>query len=1036
MGQGGDVLYQYRKSPFKQVNSMKLNTFTFLLGIGAMAINPDHSEARPYLSSSAVRGEITRAPEEITIQGRVTDQEKGEGVPGVNVVLKGTQKGTTTDVNGNYSIAVSSTSDVLIFSSVGYNRQEVTVGNRTAINIILEADARALGEVVVVGYGSQSRRNVTGSVAKVDMKQTENLPNTNVTQSLRGRVAGVQFTDSGRPGQSGSILIRGPRSLSGGNEPLIVLDGIFFNGSLADVNPNDIESMEVLKDASAAAIYGSRAANGVILITSKRGITTKPTIRFNAFSGVSEAGRTVKLLSPERYLQKTLDYRAQSGLPADPANVASYLTTTEAANYKAGNVIDPWKAVSQPGRIGSYDLSLSGKTDATNYYLSAAFVNEKGVIFNDNQKRISLRANLENQVTNWLTVGVNATFIRRDLSGREADISTVYYSSPFGTWYYPDGEPKQYTVPEEQISGNPMRSALLTKNEEIYNNLFSNFYALVNVPFIKGLSYRINYSPNYRWNHTYNFVRQDRYVSNNTTSASKANSERFDWVVENILTYNKQINKDHGFDVTLLYGRNHRQTDSTTATASQFSSDALGWNNLTLAGIQNTTSFADAVDGVSSMARLNYRLKDKYLLTLTARRDASSVFAANNKYATFPSAAVAWILSDENFVKKASFVDLLKFRLSYGAVGNQAIRPYQSLSLSGTTQYVFGDGGATSLGIFPATMANSNLKWETTYTTNAALDFSLFKGRLGGTVEVYSSDTKNLIVQRSLPSLTGYTSVLTNLGATNNRGIEVSLNTVNFRNRNFEWSSNLVLSANKNKIVHLYRSDTNGDGKEDDDLINRWFIGKPITVYYDYVFNGIYQQGDAIPTGSQPGFVRLTDLNGDGKLDATNDRTIIGQGGQPKVRWGITNNFSYGNLSLSVFVNAMQGWISDFILLDPNSTRSENSPGRALNQIDADWWTAANQSTTRPSLVYTNPQQHSYYVSRNFVRIQDVSLAYNFPKTAISKLRIANLRLFLSGKNLYTFTQWPGTDPESGGTSKSSFYPMPRSFTAGLNVGF
>lgn len=1015
---------------------MKERLFTLLLLVGGLGTGMLPAVAFPINNHFHLHRAGGWSAVEITVQGRVTDKEKGEAVPGVNVVLKGTQKGTTTDVNGNYSIAVNSTTDVLVFSSVGFGAQEITVGNQTSINVILESDSRTLGEVVVVGYGSQSRRNVTGAVAKIDMKQTENLPNTNVTQSLRGRVAGVQFTDSGRPGQNGSILIRGPRSLSGGNDPLIVLDGIFFNGSLADINPNDIESMEVLKDASAAAIYGSRAANGVILITSKRGTTRKPTIRINAFSGISELGRTVKLLSPERYLQKTLDYRTQSGLPSDPANVASYLTTTEAANYKAGNVIDPWKAASQPGRIGSYDLSLSGRNEATNYYLSAAFTNEKGVILQDDQKRVTLRANIENQVTNWLSVGMNATFIRRDLSGREADVASIYYSSPYGTWTYPDGEPTLYTVPEDQVSGQPIRAALLTKNEEIYNNLFSNFYGLVNVPFVKGLSYRVNYSPNYRWNHVYNFVRQDRRLTNNTTSANKYNQESFDWVLENIVTYNKQISKNHGLDLTLLYGRNHQQSESTTASANQLSSDALGWNSLTLGNTQTTNSTASMIDGISSMARLNYRFKDRYLFTLTARRDASSVFAANNKYATFPSAALAWIASDESFMRKASFVDLLKFRLSYGAVGNQAIQPYQSLSLSGITQYVFGDSGPTSVGIYPATMANSNLKWETTYTTNAAVDFSLFKGRLGGTVEVYNSDTKNLIVQRSLPTLTGYTNVLTNLGATNNKGIELTLNTVNLRKKNVEWSTNIVLSANKNKIVHLYQSDTNGDGKEDDDLSNRWFIGQPITVYYDYVFDGIYQQGDQIPSGSQPGFIRFKDLNGDGKIDATNDRTIIGQGGQPKLRWGVTNNVSYGNLSLSVFVNAMQGWMSDFILLDPNSTKSENSPGRALNQIDAGWWTADNQSNTRPSLVYTNPLGYNYYVSRNFVRIQDVSLAYTFPSKLVSKIHAANLRVFLSGKNLYTFTDWPGTDPESGGTTKASFYPMPRSYTLGLNIGF
>jgi TonB-linked SusC/RagA family outer membrane protein len=969
------------------------------------------------------------------VKGKVVD-DKGEPLPGVSIVVKGTQAGTITNVDGNFDMDVPDGMNVLVFSFVGYLPQEISIDGKTTLNITLKADTKALEEVVVVGYGSQSRRYVTGSVSKVDMKQSENLPNTNVTQSLRGRVAGVQFTDNGRPGQNGSIVIRGPRSISGGNEPLIVLDGIFFNGSLSDINPNDIESMEVLKDASAAAIYGSRAANGVILITSKKGTTEKPTIRANVFSGVSQIGRTVKLLDAERYLQRTLDYRAQAGQPSNPADIASYLTTSEAANYTAGKSLDPWKEASQQGRISSYDLSISGRTKLTSYYLSSSYTDEKGLIFNDNQKRLSVRANIDNQIASWLNIGMNATFIHRNLSGKEADLTGLYYSSPYGTWYHPDGQPTQYTVPEDQISVNPVYLSMLTKNEEVYNNLFSNFYALVNVPFVKGLSYRLNFSPNYRWNHNYNFVKQDKYLPNNMTSASKANTSNYDWVLENIVTYEKQINKNNAFDVTLLYGRNHQSMDSTIAIANQLNSDALGWDNLALGSVLTNNSFAKGQEGVSSMLRLNYRFKEKYLFTFTARRDASSVFAANNKYATFPSGSVAWIASEESFMKSLKFLDMLKVRLSYGAVGNQAIQPYQSLSLSSLTQYVFGSGGPTSVGVYPSSMANPDLKWETTYTSNAAIDFSLFKGRLGGTFELYNSNTKNLLITRSLPTMTGYTSVWTNLGATNNKGLELTLNSVNLRKNKWEWSTGFVLSTNKNKIVHLYRSDTNGDGKEDDDIANNWFIGQPISVYYDYVFDGIYQQGDEIPANSQPGFVRLKDLDGNGAIQANGDRQIIGQGRQPKVRWGITNTVSYGNFTASVFINAMQGWISDFLILDPNSTRSENTPGRPLNAIDAGWWTPENQSGSRPSLVYTNAAQHNYYVSRNFVRIQDVSLAYNFPKTIVDKLHMANLRVFASGKNLHTFTDWPGTDPESGNTTKATFFPMPRSLTLGINLGF
>ncbi|WP_084650858.1 SusC/RagA family TonB-linked outer membrane protein [Runella zeae] len=968
------------------------------------------------------------------LRGTVRDAENNAALPGVNLIIKGTQRGVISDVNGKYELRISDQDGQLVVSFVGYLTQTIEIGSKTEIDINLKVDQKALDEVVVVGYGTQSKRFVTGAVAKVEMKQTENLPNTNVTQALRGRVAGVQFTDNGRPGQGGSILVRGPRSLSGGNNPLIVLDGIFFNGNLADINPTDIESMEVLKDASAAAIYGSRAANGIILITSKKGTTEKPTIRFNMFSGVSDFSYKVKLLTPERYLQKILDYRQAAGLTHDPAQIESYLQPSELVNYEKGQTIDPWDLVSQNAKINSYDLNISGRTNNTNYYVSASLTNEKGLIFNDNQKRLSFRTNIENNLTKWLTIGMNATYVRRDLSGREAD--SPYSVSPYGTPFYEDGEPTQWLVPEDQISGNPVRSALLTTNEEISNNLFANFYVLFSIPKVDGLTYRINYSPNYRWQHNYNFFRQDKYFAGNTTSASKFNREDSDWVLENILAYNHRFNENHALDATLLYGRNHLGFESTTANASQLSSDALGWNNLGLGGILTNTSSAAASDGVSSMFRLNYRFKDKYLLTLTARRDGSSVFAANNKYATFPSGAFSWILSEEKFMESIPFIDMIKLRASYGAVGNQAISPYQSLSLSATTRYVFGDGGASSLGVYPSSMANADLKWETTYTSNVAVDFELFKGRLGGTFELYNMNTKNLLMERSLPTMTGYNSVWTNLGATNNKGLEISLNSTNFRKGKFEWNTNLVFSTNKNKIVHLYQSDTNGDGLEDDDLGNKWFIGQPVNVAYDYVFDGIYQEGDQIPSGFKPGYVKLKDLNGDGKITAADDRTIIGQMGQPKVRWGITNTFNYYNFSLSVFVNAMQGWIATLNELDIEYflSGSGNYPNRPVNRLDAGWWTPQNKSNTRPSLGYPNPFLHNYYLSRNFIRIQDVSLTYNVPKSILNKIKLANARVFASGKNLATFTDWLGTDPESGGTARG--FPVPRSWTLGLNVGF
>lgn len=975
-------------------------------------------------------GIVEMKQQEKKISGKVVDAN-GEPLIGVSILAKKTGHGTITDIDGNFLLNVP-VGETLSFSYMGFQTQEILISEkmRTRLSIVMKVNAELLDEVVVIGYGTQSKRNVTGAVSKIKMSETENLPNTNVAQSLRGRVAGVQFTDNGRPGQNGSILIRGPRSLSADNNPLIVLDGVIYNGVISDINPNDISSMEVLKDASASAIYGSRAANGVILITSKKGTTEKPTIKLNMMYGFSEPGHTVKILSPERYIQKVMDFRREAGMESDIANVATYLAPNEAENYLAGRTIDPWDIGTQDAGIQSYDVSISGRTERVNYYMSAALSKEKGIMLNDNQDRVSFRVNLETKVTDWLTVGTNSIYARRNFSGVKTDLERLMRTSPYGSIYNENGTPKEFVVDGENSAGNMLYNAYYKSNEEIQNNLFATFYANVTIPFIKGLSYKINTSPNLRWTHTYNATRQDESKTNNMKSAGKINRNYYDWMIENIINYNKYLTKDHFIDITLLYSRNALKSETTTANASMMTSDALGWNNLGLGETQTIGSGGQEVQGVSYMARLNYRFKDKYLATFTVRRDGSSVFSANNKYATFPSAALSWLVSEESFMKKLKFIDMLKLRASYGAVGNQAISPYQSLSKLSSSQYVFGDGGTTSLGYYPSNMANSELKWETTYTTNLGLDFEILKGRIGGSIEWYKMETKDLLVKRSLPRMTGFPDVWANLGQVNNHGIEVTLNTVNIQSKDFEWNSNLTFSYNRNKIVHLYHSDTDGDGKEDDDIGNNWFIGQPITVYYDYVFDGIYQEGEKLPVGYKPGYTKVKDLDGDGEITADKDREIIGQGGQPKFRWGINNNFRYKNFTLSFFINSMQGWISNFGLVGRGPVE------RSLNFIDVGWWTPENKSQSRPSLMHENKYNHSWYYSRNFVRIQDVSLTYDVPKFLLEKVKISTLKLSVSGKNLYTFTDWIGSDPESGGTTWNSMYPMPRTIVFGLNIGF
>jgi TonB-linked SusC/RagA family outer membrane protein len=967
------------------------------------------------------------------VNGTVTDELTKQPLLGVTVLLQNSSKGTSTDANGKYQIRAT-TNDVIVFSLIGYASVEVKVSKQT-INVALTREAKSMGDIVVIGYGTQSKRNVTGSISKVDMSDIENLPIANVSQALRGRVAGVQFTDNGRPGQGGNILIRGQRSISASNDPLIVLDGIIFEGSLGDINPGDIESMDILKDASSTAIYGSRAANGVILITSKKGTTEKATVRFSTYYGISDWTFKPKLLTPERYIERLLDFREQSNLIADPSDVANYLTPTEAINYKAGKTIDPWEVVSQSSNIQNYDVSVSGRAGKTNYFISGSYNNDKGLVYNDNAKRVSTRINLETKISNSIKVGTNVQYSERDLSGNESDLLTAFRTSPFASIWLDD----QNTIPnpnptEDNLIGSINFDAIQNKNREIQRNLFANFYGVIDIPFIQGLSYRINYSPNYRWYNNDNFspIYQTNGL-NNTGSASRQVDNNQTWVLENILTYNKKVGVDHSFDLTLLYGRNKSYSQSLIGSGSDFTgtSDANGWNNLSLAKIQTANTSDTTINAISSMIRLNYRFKNRYLLTLTARRDGSSVFGSLHKFGTFPSIAVGWIVSDEPFFPSDSKVNLLKIRASYGSVGNQAIRPYQSLIRQGQVQYVYGDGGSTSIGLFPSNMANPNLGWETTTSSNIAADFNLFTGRISGTVEYYDMLTTGLLLTRQLPSTTGFSNILTNVGSTSNKGIEVTVNTVNLKRDKFEWSSNFVFSANKNRIIHLYNSDADKNGEEDNDVGNGWFIGQPISIAYDYKVLGVYQVGDDIPVGQSPGFYKMVDTNGDGQINA-DDRQVLGTL-QPKYRFGFTNNLTFGNFNFAITLNAMTGWIANNLRLTlDDATHGQGTyPGRE-NFLDAGWWTESNKSNTRPSLVYTNPLAHGYYQSRDFLKIQEVSLSYDLPESIVNNLKFNSLRVFISGRNLYTLTNWQGMDPESG----ISLYPTSRTISAGFNLNF
>ncbi|WBL24696.1 SusC/RagA family TonB-linked outer membrane protein [Zunongwangia sp. HGR-M22] len=972
------------------------------------------------------------------VEGTVKD-ENNIPLPGVNIRIKGTNAGTQSDFDGNFSIEAND-GQILIFSFVGTKTIEKLVEENQNYDVVMASDQASLEEVVIVGYGKKNKRNITGSVSSVETEQIESQPNTNVAQALRGRVAGVQFNDNGRPGQGGSILIRGQASLTAGNDPLIIVDGAFFYGELADINPNDIESMQVLKDASATAIYGSRASNGVILISTKTGVQGKPTIRLNVYSGISDYYDKVPLYGPEAYLQRRRDFNIQNANEGETpiTDVERILDTeTELEQYNAGKTIDPWEFIAQDAIQQSYNLSISGRMDNTSYYLSGNLVKEEGLIYGDQSERISIRMNLENNITDWLKIGLNSSYTQRDLSGIPASLSSTYWLSPYAKVYDDNGDLLPYPT-NDQLVTNPLFDASQRKNEEVSNNLFANIFAEINFPFLDGLSYSFNYNPNIQWDRDYTFI--PIYIKNginNTGAAGKTNENEFNWQIEHILKYAKNWG-EHALDLTLLYGNNSSFYETTTAESSNFFTDVNGWNNLNIGEVQNSYSYAEDRTGTSEMGRLNYQYLDRYLVTLTIRRDGSSVFGTNNKYGIFPSMALGWIASEENFLNHVNEIDLLKFRLSFGQVGNQSIDPYSSLDRSAFDQYVFGDGSQTYTGSFPLSgnMPNPNLKWETSTSFNAAVDFTILDRRIDGTVEYYDTKTIDLLTARSIPVINGFSSVLTNIGELNNKGLEVSLSTINidYPNSQFRWSSSIIFSTNKNKIVRLYGNDNNRDGIEDDDVSNRWFIGQPINSNFDYVFDGIYQEGDDIPEGYMPGWVKVKDINNDGSI-TPEDRTIISQG-QPKYRLGLGNNFEYKNFSFSFFVNSAQGWEAPLNILDPSGYSGNSFPGRSVNMVNAGYWTPENQSNTRPSLNWTNPLGMSFYQSKDFIWLQDATLAYKFDSDFVNSLNMKNLKIYLSGRNLLIFTDWMGPDPESGYNNINNLYPSARTIVGGLDLSF
>lgn len=981
-----------------------------------------------------------------SVTGRVTDVGNAP-LAGVSVRSADGAEATQTNEKGEFSLQVPG-GTLLKLTFIGFKPAEI-VYNGSPLQIIMERQSETIvTDVVVIGYGTARKKDVTGTTARANLEAFRESPNVSILQSLQGSVPGLNVGTVNTAGGSPPVSIRGRTSLSGTTSPLIVLDGIIFRGNLADINPADIASVDVLKDASATAIYGSQASNGVLLMTTKTGRTGKPQVSYSGALTLSEvANRDMLPMDRDGYLQLIADrWIGESRTGADLTtpnpdwDVLSRLSAESAKGYQAGVNTDWWKLLTNKRPLmQNHDISIAGKSEATSYFFSLGYTNQENVVVNDQYKRYSFRVNLENRITSWLKAGVQSSYGVSDYSGVAPGLGNIIRFTPFLSAYDSTGKPLR--LPDGS-NLNPLLESQQNNLDKRYN-LFGLLYADVTIPWVKGLSYRINFGQNYITAKQFNF---NLYAANFTGAGMKFNSSEYNQTLDHIVNYRRDFG-DHGINATFVYGYEKRRYEHTRDSASNFANPALGYNSLEAGqpSLQSVNSDAWKEASLYQMYRLIYSYKDRYVLTGTVRNDGFSGFGPDNKTGIFPSAALAWRVTEEPWAKgRLGPVDDLKLRLSYGSNGNRTVGRYQTLSRMNASVgngYLFGDGGLAQQGQGIASLANSGLKWETTKTLNFGVDFSLFNGRLSGEANYYTAKTANLLYTVNIPSINGQTSIPFNIGKLENRGVELGLNGTPVRNANFTWEINGSFSLNRNKVVSITGVDANKDGREDDLVSSKIFIGKPYGVAYDYNIIGMWQVADhnagAIPGGFAYGTYKVEDLNGDGSFTAAADRKILGYT-DPSYRFSILNTLRYKAFELKMFVNSIQGG-KKYYYGQPGTTLPNPDNMRYNNFFKFDYWTPENPNARYRQIGYYTTalgETFSPYVQRSFVRLQDVTLSYTVPSSITQKLKINRLSAFLNGKNLLTFTDWDGWDPETGTGLDIGAFPVLRSYTFGLQVQF
>ncbi len=969
------------------------------------------------------------------IKGNVKD-DNGVMIVGANIAVKGTNKGTTSDINGNFNLNIPKESNMLVISFIGYESQEISIGNKTIFDIILKSDLKQLDEVVVVGYGEQKKRDLTGALASIQSKDIVRANPTLAAKALQGQVAGATITKSdNRPGSTYNITIRGENTINNSTAPLVVIDGL-MGGDMNNLNPNDIQSMDVLKDASSTAIYGARGANGVIIVTTKKGISGKPRISYDAYVGIKTPAHIPKMLTSEQFYKIAYTDRILEGV------TGATFTSAETANIKNGVTTDWVDLVTKPGIQMSHNISVSGGTEKTTYRFSGGYLQEDGNVISTNYKRYNLSAGLDSKLGEHFKIGFTSYVTYSDQKlGSQESLRGAYRARPTGVPYYADlvnpseNQDINYNglaiwmgINDKQVP-NPLSDTdpNVSKLQTTIANIMGNSY--VEYSPIKGLSIRTSLSANYGGVRIGDYRGQwSKSQIGNKPRTQYENRISGSYTLDNVINYNLDLGK-HKITLTGLQSAFYQRNEAYIVAVKDlpYESDWYALNTGTL------TSFGSSLieSSISSyMGRINYSLNDKYLLTITGRSDGASQLAAGNKWAFFPSVALAWRMSDESFMRNLKSLSNLKLRVSYGEVGNATVSPYSTQAGLLNTGYDF--DGTAAYGFAPQNLGNKDLRWERSKELNLGLDFGFFKNRITGTVEVYDRKTVDLILNQKIPTASGFSQVISNVGKIQNKGVEILLNTVNVAGRDFSWNTTLTFTKNDNKLLELY-----GEGQTIDKG-NKLFVGYPIRSNFDYKFDGIWQNADkdlASKYKQVPGSVRVVDVNNDGQISSTegiDDRMILGTQ-LPKFLIGITNRFKYKNVDFSFFAYYRNG--TEY----KNNTLSGTfgDIGTRYNSLASlDYWRSDNPSNTYFGVAAANPYRSAItYKDATFLRISDVTFGYTIPKRKMDKYKLSNARVYAQVINPFIFTKYTGFDPEFNSAIYQDDVPS-MTISLGVNVSF